>query len=69
MPIILDSQGSCPRRIVEREMIITPNTMGHLYPHRLSRKLVIAEAEITPRDRGVSITPLIDVDDSCTKVA
>ncbi len=56
-------------RIVETEMIIKPATIGHRYPHRLSRKLVIAEEGIAPRDRGVSITPLMNVVNLCTEVA
>ena len=58
-----------PRRMVEREMMVKPDTIGHRYPHRLSKKLVTAEAEMTPRERGVSIIPLISVDNLCTEVA
>ena len=58
-----------PRRMVEREMMVKPNNIGQRYPHRLSKKLVTAEAEMTPIDRGVSIIPLIRVDNLCTEVA
>src|SRR5208337_963738 len=27
-----------PRRMVEREMMVKPDTIGHRYPHRLSKK-------------------------------
>jgi hypothetical protein len=43
--------------------------MGHRYPNRLRRKLVTAEAAITPKDRGVRIMPLARVDSRWTDVA
>ena len=70
VPTLLSNWSPCPpRRMVEREMMLKPNTMGHRYPHRLSRKLVTAEAKITQSERGVSIIPLSRVDSLCTEVA
>ena len=51
-----------PRRRVENEIIINPQIIGHRYPTRLSSKLVMTEAGITARERGVNIIPLANVD-------
>lgn len=69
MPIIRANGTPSPRRIVEKEIMPKPHTMGHRYPHRLSRKLVTVEAKIIPSDRGVSIIPLSSVESLCTEVA
>ena len=69
LPVVADKKKPGARRSVVQETMARPHTMGHRYPHRLSRKLVIADAAMVPKDRGVSIIPLINVESLCTEVA
>jgi len=55
--------------IVVAERTIIPNTIGHRYPNRLSRKLTIVAARMFPRELGVRIIPLSKVDNLSADLA